>query len=104
MGKARITTDLQSLPSIGPSLARCLGDLGFRAPADLHGQDPERMFADLCELRGEKIDRCVLYSFRCAVHAVVSADEDPGTGQVVELEGPDALTRPVRTTGDHPRR
>jgi hypothetical protein len=69
--------DLQSLPSIGSSLAQDLRDLGFRAPSDLHGQDPEKMFDDLCELRGERIDRCVLYSFRCAVYAATSNDDDP---------------------------
>ena len=77
MGKPRNTTELQSLPSIGPSLAQDLRDLGFRAPVDLHGQDPEQMFTDLCELRGQKIDRCVLYSFRCAVYSVTSSDKDP---------------------------
>ena len=77
MKKPRDPTDLQSIPSIGPSLAQCLRDLGFRAPLDLYGQDPEKMYADLCELQGEKIDRCVLYSFRCAVHSVTSEDEDP---------------------------
>jgi len=77
MGKSRNTTELQSLPSIGPSLALALEDLGFGTPDDLHGQDPQRMFTDLCELRGEKIDRCVLYCFRCAVYAVTSSDGDP---------------------------
>jgi hypothetical protein len=77
MAKPNDPTDLQSLPSIGPSLAQDLRDLVFRAPADLHGQDPEKMFVDLCKLRGEKIDRCVLYSFRCAVHAVISSKKDP---------------------------
>jgi len=77
MAKPTDPTDLQSLPSIGPSLARDLRDLGFQAPADLHGADPEKMFADLCELRGEKIDRCVLYTFRCAVYAVTAHDDDP---------------------------
>ena len=77
MGKPKNTMVLQSLPSIGPSLAQDLRDLGFVSPVDLHGQDPEQMFADLCELRGEKIDRCVLYSFRCAVYAVTSGDKDP---------------------------
>jgi hypothetical protein len=77
MKKTTDPNDLRSLPSIGPSLARDLQDLGFHTPGDLHGQDPERMFADLCELRGERIDRCVLYSFRCAVHAATSGDSDP---------------------------
>lgn len=77
MKKPTDTNELQSLPSIGPSLARDLRDLGLHVPEDLHGQDPEKMFSDLCELRGQSIDRCVLYSFRCAVYAVVSDDEDP---------------------------
>ncbi len=77
MGKPRNMTELESLPSIGSSLAQDLRDLGFRASVDLHGQDPERMYADLCKLRGQKVDRCVLYSFRCAVHSVTSDDKNP---------------------------
>ena len=77
MRKPSKNSELQSLPSIGPSLAQDLRDLGFCTPNDLHGQDPEKMYTDLCELRGQKIDRCVLYSFRCAVHSVVSNDLDP---------------------------
>ena len=77
MGKPTDSNDLRSLPSIGPSLARNLMDLGFHAPADLRNQDAEQMFADLCRLKGQKIDRCVLYSFRCAVHAATSDGQDP---------------------------
>ena len=77
MGTSRNPTELQSLPSIGPSLAKDLKDLGFCDPVDLHDQDPEQMYSDLCQLRGQKIDRCVLYSFRCAVHSVTSDDKNP---------------------------
>jgi hypothetical protein len=77
MSKSKNDTDLQSLPSIGPSLAKDLRDLGIDSPADLRERDPEEMFADLCELRGQKIDRCVLYSFRCAVYSVTSDDPEP---------------------------
>ncbi len=77
MRKPTDSSDLQSLPSIGPSLAQDLRDLGFHAPDDLHGQDPEKMYADLCKIRDQAIDRCVLYSFRCAVHAVSTDDDDP---------------------------
>lgn len=77
MKKPTDSTDLMSLPGIGPSLAQDLRDLRFHSPLDLHGQDPEKMYSNLCELRGGAIDRCVLYCFRCAVHAVDSNDEDP---------------------------
>ncbi len=77
MSRRTFGPNLQSLPGIGPSLASCLHDLGLHNPADLHGRDPERMFTDLCEFRGEKIDRCVLYTFRCAVYAVSTTRHDP---------------------------
>lgn len=77
MKKTTDGSDLQSLPSIGPSLARDLRDLGFRSSEDLRGANPERMYADLRELRGTRIDPCVLYSFRCAVHAASTDDDDP---------------------------
>ena len=77
MKKQRNDTDLQSLPSIGPSLEKCLKDLGFRTPLELRGQDPEKMFADLCKLRGQQLDRCVLYSFRCAVYAASTKKTKP---------------------------
>lgn len=69
--------DLRSLPGIGPSLAADLRELGFRETGDLHGADPERMYADLCELRGVRQDPCVLYTFRCAVYAVTARERDP---------------------------
>jgi hypothetical protein len=77
MAKNRKNDELLKLAGIGPNLARDLKDLGFRNPVELQGQDPEQMFADLCELRGRHVDRCVLYAFRCAVYSVTSARRDP---------------------------
>lgn len=68
---------LQALPGVGPSISKELKDLGFFEPADLRGRNPEEMYADLCELRGERIDRCVLYVFRCAVHSASTDEVDP---------------------------
>jgi predicted flap endonuclease-1-like 5' DNA nuclease len=61
--------ELQSLPGIGPSLARDLRDLGVRRVADLRRRDPERLYTRLNRLRGQRQDRCVLYAFRCAAYA-----------------------------------
>ncbi len=62
------TTTFEAIPGIGPNLARDLRDLGFADASELRGQNPERMFEDLCQLRGQRVDRCVLYAFRCAVY------------------------------------
>jgi hypothetical protein len=77
MPKRRTLDQLQTLPGIGPNLAQDLKDLGFHDPVDLCNQDPEKMYTKLCELRGQKIDRCVLYAFRCAVHSVTSDGSEP---------------------------
>jgi hypothetical protein len=71
------TDELQSLPAIGPSLAADLRALGIRRVADLRHRDPERLYAGLNRLRGERQDPCVLYSFRCAVYAARTARPRP---------------------------
>jgi hypothetical protein len=75
-GAAEVT-DLIKIPGIGPSLARDLTDLGYFRVDDLRGQSPEQMYEQLCSLRGTKIDRCVLYVFRCAVYYASADDHKP---------------------------
>lgn len=73
-----IATDaLQLIPSVGPSIAADLRSLGYRQVEDLRDESPEEMFQALCELRGEKIDRCVLYTFRCAVYFASNDQHEP---------------------------
>jgi hypothetical protein len=69
--------DLQRIPSVGPSLAQDLADLGIHCVTDLRRRDPERLYERLCALRGTHIDRCVLYVFRCAVYFASEARHDP---------------------------
>ncbi len=69
--------NLQRIPGIGPSLAMDLVDLGIRRVADLRRRDPERLYAQLCALRGTHQDRCVLYTFRCAVYFATEPNPEP---------------------------
>ena len=68
---------LKSIPGVGESLAKHLQDLGCEKVSDLKGQNAERMYDKLCVLRGEKIDRCVLYVFRCAVYYASNEQRKP---------------------------
>jgi hypothetical protein len=91
---------LETIPGVGPSIAKDLVDFGIRELSDLRGADPERMFAELCELRGEPIDRFVLYVFRCAVYYASQASPDRPTcifSNVMPLQ----LTYPRTHFADH---
>lgn len=69
--------ELQTIPGIGPGMARDLWDLGYRSIIDLKDKDPEKMYDSLCSMAGKKIDRCVLYAFRCAVYYASNSKHDP---------------------------
>ena len=68
---------LQTLPGVGPSIARDLRALGVRSIAMLARRDPERLYARLNRLRGVRQDPCVLYTFRCAVYAARTSRPEP---------------------------
>lgn len=59
---------LEIIPGVGKSMAADLESLGIREVSDLSGRDPEELYERLKALSGGKLDRCVLYVFRCAVH------------------------------------
>lgn len=68
---------LMVLPGVGPSIARDLLDLGIRTPGALVDRDPDRLYEELCRLRGVRLDPCVKYVFRCAVYCAATPDPDP---------------------------
>ena len=59
---------LESIPGIGPSLASDLRLIGIDRPSCLKGEDPEKLYRKLEKVTGTHQDRCVLYTFRCAVY------------------------------------
>jgi len=69
--------DLQIIPGVGKSIAQDMFDLGIRELTDLKKRDPEKLYENLCALRGRHIDRCVLYVFRCAVYFASTKKPDP---------------------------
>ncbi len=77
MPRSRPVDDLQSIPSIGPSLAADLRQLGFMKVSDLASADPEEMYRRLSRITRSEQDRCVLYCFRCAVYYASRSRHDP---------------------------
>ena len=68
---------LESIPGIGPSLAASLRQVGIDRPSCLKGADPEKLYRKLEKATGGHQDRCVLYTFRCAVYFVNSKYHHP---------------------------
>ena len=79
MAKRKIVSksDLQRIPGVGPRMEEDLRLLGYCAVADLAGANAEEMYDRLCNARGCRIDRCVLYVFRAAVYFAGRKKHDP---------------------------
>ncbi len=75
--RPRVLRALQIIPGIGPSLAQDLYALGIRRVADLKRRNPEKLYRELEQLTKAHQDRCVLYTFRCAVYYAKTARPDP---------------------------
>jgi hypothetical protein len=73
----RYLSELMEIPGVGEKTAQDLWGMGIRAPADLRGRDPLQLYETLCSLKGSKIDRCMLYVFRCAVYYASNQRHDP---------------------------
>ena len=74
---AAILKELQQIPGVGKSIARDLYDLGIASVEDLKDKDPEELYLKLCALRKTHIDRCMLYTFRCAHYFASEKNPDP---------------------------
>jgi hypothetical protein len=68
---------LQTIPGIGPSLARDLMSLGISRVAQLKKKNPEALYRRLERQAGVHMDRCVLYVFRCAVYYAETKQPNP---------------------------
>lgn len=69
--------ELQVIPGVGKSIAQDLIDLKITKVSQLKNRDPEKLYQELCDLRGMHIDRCMLYTFRCAVYFASHEKHDP---------------------------
>lgn len=69
--------EFRKIPGVGPSIAQDLWDLGYRGLKELENQSPEQMYEAHCQQKGMKVDRCILYVFRCAVYYASNEQHDP---------------------------
>lgn len=75
--KTLILRELRQIPGVGKQVAGDLWSLGIRSIQDLRGQNPETLYERLCAQAGQRIDPCMLYTFRCAVYYASNETHDP---------------------------
>jgi hypothetical protein len=77
---------LESIPGIGPNIARHLHVLGLQSVKDLQGQNPEDLYSRLTALRACHIDRCcfMFFGVPCIMQRTVATliNSSGGTGKM----------------------
>lgn len=75
--KQEVLKEFRIIPGVGKSIAEDLWNLGLRSLSDLKEQNPEELYDALCLQQGMHVDRCMLYTFRCAVYYASNQTHDP---------------------------
>jgi hypothetical protein len=65
---------LKDLVSIGPAMLEDFELLGIKTVAQLRRRSPQRMYRNLCQLRGQRIDPCCLDVFVAAVAQAIDPE------------------------------
>jgi hypothetical protein len=66
--KEKAIRELINIPGIGKSIANDLWRIGIKGIGDLRGKKAETLYQLSNEQVGIVQDRCLLYTFRCAVY------------------------------------
>jgi len=56
------------IPGVGEIIARDFLGIGIKNISDLRGRNLEELYQKICDKRGVKVDRCMLYVCREAVY------------------------------------
>ncbi len=75
--KKKAIAEFRKIPGVGKSIAEDFWNLELRSLDDLKGANAERLYKFLCELQGCKVDRCMLYVFRCAIYFASENNHQP---------------------------
>ena len=68
MSREQSIKELMQIPGVGKSVASNLWHIGIRKVEDLRNRDPQQLFDNSNRFTGTIQDRCLLYTFRCAVY------------------------------------
>ena len=74
--KHNVLAEFRHIPGVGKTIAEDLWQLGIRSLSDIEKANPEELYEALCVLQKTRVDRCMLYVFRCAVYYASTENPD----------------------------
>jgi len=66
--KFKCIKELVKIPGVGKVIANGLWNIDITSIEELKDKKPENLYEKVCAFKGEMIDKCVLYVYRCAVY------------------------------------
>ena len=66
--KFKCIKELVKIPGVGKVIANGLWNIDITSIEELKDKKPENLYEKVCAFKGETIDKCVLYVYRCAVY------------------------------------
>lgn len=75
--KDKALAEFRTIPGVGKTIAEDFWNIGLRSIDDLRAQDPQKLYDLLCQYQKCKVDRCMLYVFRCAVYFATEKNPTP---------------------------
>jgi exonuclease I len=74
--KSKSIKELAKISGVGRVIANGLWDIGITSIEELKDKNPENLYEKVCAFKGERIDKCVLYVYRCAVYYASNDNHD----------------------------
>lgn len=70
-------SELRKIPGVGKNIEQDLIRLGYSTIESLKNADPEEIYKRDCIMQGVKVDKCMLYVYRCAVYFASTEYPEP---------------------------
>ena len=71
------TKELKKIPGVGDIIAEDLWNIGINSIEQLKNKNPELLYKKLEAIKNKKVDKCMLYVFRCVVYYASNNTHNP---------------------------
>lgn len=75
--KHEALAEFRRIPGVGKKIAEDFWNIGIRSFNDLKKANADQLYESLCNLQNVRVDRCMLYVFRCAIYFVSEEHHNP---------------------------